>query len=82
MKKTIKKLLIANRAEIAVRIMKTCREHDIEVHTLYADDDWSLVHAQQADCAHPLGGGPLKETYLNMDKVIDSWQDDMTRANK
>lgn len=66
----IKKILIANRGEIALRVLKTAREMGIQVVTLYADDDKDLPHALEADESYSLGSGPLKETYLNKEKII------------
>lgn len=67
----IKKILIANRGEIALRVLKTAREMGIKVVTLYAEDDRLLPHALEADESHSLGSGTLQETYLNKKKIID-----------
>ncbi len=66
----IKKILIANRGEIAIRIMKTCQERGIESHVLYACGEENLPHVLEADYSHYLGEGILSETYLNIDKII------------
>lgn len=66
----IKKILIANRGEIALRVLKTAREMGIKVVTIYAEDDKDLPHALDADESYSLGSGTLKETYLNKDKII------------
>lgn len=67
----IKKILIANRGEIAVRIIATCREMGIKTVTLYCDEEHHLPHALSADESVCLGSGTLKETYLNQDFIID-----------
>ncbi len=66
----IKKILIANRGEIALRVLKTAREMGIQVVTMYAEDDKDLPHALEADESYSLGSGALKETYLNKEKII------------
>ena len=66
----IKKILVANRGEIALRILKTAKEMGIKVVTVYAEDDKELPHALFADEAYTLGSGSLQETYLNKTKLI------------
>lgn len=75
----IHKLLIACRGEIAVRIIKTLKKLSINSVAVYADDDAGALHCRIADEARPLGGGPLKDTYLNIQKIIDIALD--TRAD-
>ena len=67
----IKKILVANRGEIALRVLKTAREMGIKVVTIYADDDKNLPHALYADEAYSLGSGALSETYLNKTKILE-----------
>ena len=67
----INKILIANRGEIAVRIIKTLKRLHIESVAVYADNDAEALHRRMADEAYPLGNGPLKDTYLNSTKIID-----------
>lgn len=67
----INKILIANRGEIAVRVIKSARAMGIKTVTLYADDDKDLPHVWMADEAYCLGSGPLKETYLNQTKILE-----------
>lgn len=67
----IKKILVANRGEIALRVIKTAKEMGIQVATVYADDDKNLPHALFSDEAHSLGLGALSETYLNKKKLIE-----------
>jgi 3-methylcrotonyl-CoA carboxylase alpha subunit len=66
----ITSILVANRGEIACRVIKTCRLLGIKVYSIFAEDDQFLPHVKQADYAFSLGSGTLKETYLNQDKII------------
>lgn len=66
----IKKILIANRGEIALRVIQTAREMGIKTVTLYTDEEKSLPHACAGDETFSLGSGALKETYLNQEKII------------
>ena len=70
--KKIHKILVANRGEIAVRIIGTLRKLSIASVAVYADNDADSLHCRLADEARPLGGGTLKDTYLNIQKIIDS----------
>lgn len=63
--------MVANRGEIALRVLKTAREMGIKVVTVYAEDDKNLPHALYADESYSLGSGALSETYLNKKKLID-----------
>lgn len=67
----IKKILVANRGEIALRVLKTAKEMGIKVVTVYAEDDKSLPHALYADESYSLGSGALADTYLNKAKLIE-----------
>ncbi len=66
----IRKILIANRGEIAVRVINTCREMGITSVTVYSEDDTNLPHAFLSDEAYCLGSGALADTYLNQDKIL------------
>ncbi|MGY3864403.1 acetyl/propionyl/methylcrotonyl-CoA carboxylase subunit alpha [Aeromonas bivalvium] len=66
----IKRLLIANRGEIAVRIIQTARRLGIHTIALYSDADASAMHVRQADEAWHLGPAPARESYLDTDKVL------------
>ena len=70
--KKINKILIANRGEIAVRIIRTLKRLHIESVAVFADNDADALHRRMADEAYPLGSGHLKETYLNIQKIIDA----------
>lgn len=67
----IKKILVANRGEIALRVLKTAKEMGIKVVTVYAEDDKNLPHALFADESYSLGSGALSDTYLNKAKLIE-----------
>ena len=66
----IKKILIANRGEIAVRIMRACRDLDIASVAVYSEIDQRAFHVRMADEALPIGPSPSSESYLVQDKII------------
>jgi acetyl/propionyl-CoA carboxylase alpha subunit len=68
----IRRLLIANRGEIAVRVARTAREMGVETIAVYADADAASPHVRAADRAAALGPGPIAETYLSSPRLIDA----------
>jgi propionyl-CoA carboxylase alpha chain len=70
--KTFNKILIANRGEIAMRIMRTCREMGIATVAVYSDFDRDAPHVRLADEAVPIGAPAAKESYLNIEKIISA----------
>jgi len=68
----IRKILIANRGEIACRIIRTCREMGIATVGVYSDTDARALHVEMADEAVHLGASPAKESYLQIEKIVDT----------
>lgn len=68
----IKKIVIANRGEIAVRIIRSCREMGICSVALYSDADRMSKHVMLADEAYNIGPAPSKESYLDLDKIVEA----------
>ena len=66
-----KKILIANRGEIAVRVMRACREMGIASVAVYSDVDRAALHVRKSDEAYHIGPAPASESYLRMDKILD-----------
>ncbi|MDZ7845153.1 MAG: biotin carboxylase N-terminal domain-containing protein [Anaerolineales bacterium] len=66
------KLLIANRGEIAVRIIRACQELDIPTVAVYSEADRSALHTRYADEALPIGPTPAAESYLNMERLLEA----------
>jgi acetyl-CoA carboxylase biotin carboxylase subunit len=68
----VKKVLIANRGEIAVRIIRACREMGISPVAVYSDCDRTALHVRDADEAYPIGPAAPKESYLRVDGLIEA----------
>ena len=71
MSRPIRRLLIANRGEIALRVIRACRELGIESIAIYSDPDARARHVRAADAAVRVGPGPATESYLNIGAVVD-----------
>src|SRR5687767_14706030 len=68
----MKKILIANRGEIAVRVIRACRDMGIAAAAVYSDCDRGALHVRMADEAWPVGPNPPRESYLRIDAIIDA----------
>jgi acetyl-CoA carboxylase biotin carboxylase subunit len=65
-----KKILIANRGEIAVRVIRACHEMGIAAVSVYSDVDRAALHVRKADEAYPIGAASASESYLNIQKIL------------
>ena len=66
----MKRVLIANRGEIALRVIRACKDHGLESVAMYSEEDRDALHVQRADFAFSLNGTLAKDTYLNIPKII------------
>lgn len=67
----IKKVLIANRGEIASRIIKTCKRLNLQTVAIYSEADQDLPYIQEADESYLIGPAPVQQSYLNREKIIE-----------
>src|SRR5437773_9935077 len=70
--KPFNRILIANRGEIAIRVMRTCRAMGISTVAVYSDADERTPHVRFADEAVHIGPAPSKDSYINVGKIIDA----------
>ena len=66
----MKRVLIANRGEIALRVIRACKDHGLESVAMYSEEDRDALHAKSADFSYSLDGTVAKDTYLNIPKII------------
>src|SRR5688572_694114 len=70
--RSVNKILIANRGEIAVRIIRACREMNLATVAVYSDCDRTAPHVRAADQACAIGASPPRESYLSIERIIDA----------
>jgi acetyl-CoA carboxylase biotin carboxylase subunit len=68
----VSRLLIANRGEISVRVIRACREMAISPVAVYSDADAHALHVRMADAAYPIGPPPAADSYLRIDRILDA----------
>src|SRR6266550_5701793 len=71
----IRRVLVANRGEIAVRVIRACHEEGLAAVAVYSDADRLAPHVRDADAAVPIGPAPSADSYLNIPKLIAAAKD-------
>src|SRR6478736_5223119 len=66
------KVLIANRGEIACRIIRTCRQLDLRTVAVHSEADAGAMHVEMADEAQAIGPAPARDSYLRADRILDA----------
>jgi acetyl-CoA/propionyl-CoA carboxylase len=72
MSKKITSILIANRGEIALRVIRACKDLGIKSIAIYSDEDVRAVHVKRADEAYHIGPAAPAQSYLNMTKIVET----------
>ena len=72
MTKLIEKVLIANRGEIALRVIRTCKALGIKTVAVYSDEDYNSLHVKQANESYHIGEGAPSKSYLNQEKILET----------
>ena len=73
--KLFKKILVANRGEIAIRVMRACKEMGIATAAVYSDADRNAIHVRYADEAHHIGGAAATDSYLQLERIVKTAHD-------